>query len=331
MTALILLGQVGLPLLLLGWLAFWPAGSALGWLVQAAGVAAILFALARIAQWAVPVWWLPWAYGAVWLGLVLAGLAVFSGRPWLPAGTGGWALLALSSGLLALGGWFGGQALAGRAVPPVAVVDIANPFGPGHFLVGHGGSTPLVNGHMRTLDEAVARFRPWRGQSHAVDFFGLGPFGLRARGWRPADPAAYAISGAGLHAPCDGTVVAAVGDRPDFEVPQEDPVNRLVNHVILDCDAAWIVLAHMRQGRVTVAPGERVVTGARLGDVGNSGASTEPHLHIHAQRPGTVAAPISGDPLGLRIDGRFLVRGDRLRGRDRSQHGPFRANPRGSA
>jgi hypothetical protein len=316
MTALILLVQVFLPLGLLAWLAFWPAGSGLGWLAQAAGVAAILFALARIAQWAVPVWWLPWAYGALWLVLVIVGLAVLPARPMLPTGIGGWVMLALSTGLLGLGGWYGAQALAGRSLPPVTVVDIANPLGPGNFLVGHGGSNPLVNGHMRTLNDAVERFRPWRGQSYAVDFFGLGPFGLRARGWRPADPAACAIFGARLHAPCDGTVVAAEGTMPDFRVPQEDPVNRLGNHVILHCGEAWIVLAHMRQGSVTVAPGEGVMTGTLLGEVGNSGASTEPHLHIHAQRPGTAEEPIAGEPLALRIDGRFLVRGDRLRGPD---------------
>ena len=55
--------------------------------------------------------------------------------------------------------------------------------------------------------------------------------------------------------------------------------------------------------------------GIALGAVGNSGASTEPHLHIHAQRPAPEGAPpISGEPLALRIEGRFLVRGDRLAG-----------------
>ena len=55
--------------------------------------------------------------------------------------------------------------------------------------------------------------------------------------------------------------------------------------------------------------------GEPLGEVGNSGASTEPHLHIHAQRPAPDGAPpISDAPLALRIDGRFLVRGDRLTG-----------------
>jgi len=315
MTALILLVQVALSLALLGWLALVPAGSALGWLMQAASVAAILFALARIAQWAVPVWWLPWVYGGLWLVIMAAGCAALSTRPLMPAGAGNWAVVGLSVALLALGGWYGARAVAGRALPLVEVVDIANPFGPGHFLVGHGGSNPLVNGHMRTLDETVERFRPWRGQSYALDFFGLGPFGLRARGWRPADPAAYAIFGARLHAPCNGTVVAAEGAMPDFEVPQEDPVNRLGNHVILRCGEVDIVLAHMRQGSIAVAPGQTVTTGTLLGEVGNSGASTEPHLHIHAQRPGTLEQPISGEPLGVRIDNRFLVRGDRLSGR----------------
>ena len=102
---------------------------------------------------------------------------------------------------------------------------------------------------------------------------------------------------------------------PDFEVPNQDTVNRLGNHVILRCGGAEIVFAHMREGSVTVAPGDRVSVGDRVGEVGNSGASTEPHLHIHAQRPAPEGAPqISGEPLALRIDGRFLVRGDRLTG-----------------
>lgn len=317
MMALVLLTQVAVPLALLAWLFLLPAGSLAGLVLQAAGTGAVLFALARVAQWAVPVWWLPWVYAALWLAAVLAvGLRRGAdGQPMMPDTLAGWAGLALSVVLLGLGGWYGAKALAGKGLPPVEVVDIANPFGPGRYLVGHGGSTPLVNGHMRTLDPSVERFRPWHGQSYAVDFFGLGRWGLRARGWQPADPAAYAIFGAELRAPCAGTVVAAEGEMPDFEVPNEDTVNRLGNHVILRCGGAEIVLAHMRQGSIPVAPGDRVAVGDRLGEVGNSGASTEPHLHIHAQRPAPEGAPpISGEPLGLRIDGRFLVRGDRLNG-----------------
>ncbi len=318
MIAIVLLLQVALPLALLLWLAAAPLGSGLGFALQAAGIAAFLSALAHVAQWALPVWWLPWVYAGLWLVIVGTHLlrAHLAGLPLLSAGLWGWAGTGLALVLLGLGGWYGARALAGKSLPPVEVVDIANPFGPGRYLVGHGGSNPLVNGHVRTLDPTVERFRPWRGQSYAIDFFGRGPWGLRASGWQPADPAAYAIFGAPLVAPCAGTVVAAQGTRPDFEVPQQDSVNRLGNHVILRCGEAEIVFAHMRQGSVAVAPGDQVEVGDRLGEVGNSGASTEPHLHIHAQRPAPERAPLlSGDPLALRIDGRFLVRGDRLSGR----------------
>jgi len=100
---------------------------------------------------------------------------------------------------------------------------------------------------------------------------------------------------------------------PDFDVPNEDTVNRMGNHLILRCGNAEIVLAHMRQGSIPLSPGDAVALGDRLGEVGNSGASTEPHLHIHAQRPAPERAPpISGAPLALRIDGWFLVRGNLL-------------------
>lgn len=270
MVALILLTQIALPLALLVWLCLWPASNMVGLLLQTAGTAAFLFALARVAQWAVPVWWLPWLYGGLWLVVVAAALVRRGGGglPVLPDALSGLAAIALSIVLLGLGGWYGARAILGQRLPPVDVVDIANPFGPGRYLVGHGGSDPLVNGHMKTLDADVARFRTWRGQSYAVDFFGLGPWGLRARGWRPADPVAYAIFGAELRAPCAGRVVAAEGTMPDFEVPELDPVNRLGNHVILRCGAAEIVLAHMQQGSVTVATGEVVTVGDRLIDRG---------------------------------------------------------------
>lgn len=317
MTLMILIFQIAIPMMLIGWLAFLPAASLVGLMLQAMGTGAFLFALARVAQWAVPVWWFPWLYGGLWLVSFVISLSRVRSPllPLFPDKPLEWALFALSIALLGVGSWYGARALAGRHVPPVDIVDIANPFGPGRFLVGHGGSNKLVNGHLRTLDPEVERFRPWRGQSYAVDFFGLGPWGLRAAGWRPSDPNAYAVFGAELKAPCNGTIVRAEDTLPDFEIPDQDTVNRLGNHVILRCGEAEIVFAHMRQDSLSVAPGDDVVVGQRLGAVGNSGASTEPHLHIHAQRPAPEAAPpISGEPLALRIDGRFLVRGDRLNG-----------------
>lgn len=317
MTATVLTFQVLLPLALLAWLAFLPAGSLVGFVMQAAGIGIFLFALAKVGQWAVTVWWLPLVYGALWLVALVAWplKSNLAGLPLLPSGLSAWLFLAISILLFGIGGWFGTRALMGRSEPQVEVIDIENPFGLGRYLVGNGGSNAVVNAHMKTLDASIERFRRWRGQSYAVDFFGLGPFGLRAKGWRPTEPSAYAIFGAALHAPCAGEVVAAEGGMPDFLVPEQDQVNRLGNHVILRCDDVEIVFAHLQKGSVRVSSGDSLAIGDRLGEIGNSGASTEPHLHIHAQRPAPAGAPpISGEPLALRIDGRFLVRGDRLTG-----------------
>lgn len=308
--------QVALPLALLLWLALMPARNLLGLLLQVMGIGTFLLALALVAQWALPAWWLPRLYGALWLAIV-AGLVFRRERPargWLPSGIPGWAGLAISAGLVALGSWYSARALTAQ-VPPAPVVDIASPFGPGHYLVGHGGSDLLVNAHLKTLDSTEARYRPWRGQSYALDFFAIGPWGFRASSWQPPDPAEYAIFDARLHAPCAGLVVSADSQKPDHTVPQQDLVDRLGNYVILRCNngTADIVLAHMRQGSLAVQPGEVVQTGDYLGQVGNSGASTEPHLHIHAQRPAPEGQPlISGEPLALRIEGRFLIRNDHL-------------------
>ena len=49
--------------------------------------------------------------------------------------------------------------------------------------------------------------------------------------------------------------------------------------------------AHLRQGSVAVRTGQRVEAGDLLGEIGNSGSSTEPHLHFHvADGPSAVDA-----------------------------------------
>jgi murein DD-endopeptidase MepM/ murein hydrolase activator NlpD len=45
-------------------------------------------------------------------------------------------------------------------------------------------------------------------------------------------------------------------------------------------DGAYAAVAHLRQGSVLVRPGQRVSAGAELAECGNSGNSTEPHVHF---------------------------------------------------
>lgn len=97
-------------------------------------------------------------------------------------------------------------------------------------------------------------------------------------------------------------------------VPEPDPDRTKLagNHVLLDCGGTEVLLAHLQRGSVLVAPGEPVTTGQRRGMVGNSGNTTEPHLHVSAQRRQAGDALIGGVPVWVTVNGRHLVRNDRL-------------------
>ena len=84
------------------------------------------------------------------------------------------------------------------------------------------------------------------------------------------------------------------------------------NYVAINCGDFFVILAHLRQGSIAVATGDKVRTGAFLGQMGNSGNTSEPHLHLHAQRGLPAEAPLAGEPLWLTINNRFLVRNDTL-------------------
>jgi hypothetical protein len=109
-------------------------------------------------------------------------------------------------------------------------------------------------------------------------------------------------------APADGVVVEArdgvADNRPQVE--GSNPQDPAGNHVIVDLGfGEYALLGHLRRGSVRVRDGERVRAGQPLGRVGNSGNSSEPHLHFHLQNQPRLSAGI-GLPLsfrGLEVDG----------------------------
>ncbi len=141
----------------------------------------------------------------------------------------------------------------------------------------------------------------------------------------PLEPGVYLVVNGGrmygvrVLAPCAGRVLLAVDDLPDMQVPEVDRAHLAGNHVMLRCTghdvSADVLLGHLRPGSVQVRAGSAVAVGDWLGSAGNSGNSGEPHLHVHAQRPGPVDAPLGGDPLPILFAGHFAVRGDRIESR----------------
>lgn len=86
----------------------------------------------------------------------------------------------------------------------------------------------------------------------------------------------------------DGTVVATKDSIPE-NVPGANsravPITLETvggNHVIIDIGKGhYAFYAHLRPGSLRVKVGDRVKKGVVVGKVGNSGNSTEPHLHFH--------------------------------------------------
>ncbi len=97
-----------------------------------------------------------------------------------------------------------------------------------------------------------------------------------------------------VRAPGAGTVVAAVDDQPDWEIGRTSlpdsmvmarPASLYGNYVILDHgNGEFSLLAHLRQGSVTLRAGDRVRRGAAIGRVGFSGSVYTIHNHYQLQR-----------------------------------------------
>ena len=322
MSTLFLL-QLVVPLVLIAWMGLAPPRAWLAFWLQVVATATALWTMALLGIWLVPPWWAPHAFGAA-LALTV-GLGLRRRLPFvsaLPVAWGAWlcAGIFLVLGMASAYGLVG--ALRSRTVLPLAAVNLSFPMGPGRYLVVNGGSDIHTNAHLMTLDAGVPRFREWRGQSYGMDIVKLDAFGFRARGLLPADPKAYAIYGARVLAPCAGQVLLVVDGLPDMQVPEVDREHLAGNHVMLRCadadsnpnmnSGADVLLGHLQPGSVQVRAGASVAVGDWLGLVGNSGNTGEPHLHVHAQRPGPIGAPLGGDPLPILFSGRFPVRGDRI-------------------
>lgn len=88
-----------------------------------------------------------------------------------------------------------------------------------------------------------------------------------------------------VRAPAAGRVVAATGEHPDdgnFDLGGlcADELVMYGNVVVIDHgNGEMSVLAHLRQGSVSVRPGDAVRQGDVVARVGSSGSSLFPHLH----------------------------------------------------
>ena len=168
---------------------------------------------------------------------------------------------------------------------------------------------PPLRGPWRALHSPTSRV-PSHGTtmlalSHALDLLPVdergrtAPIGLRAL-LGTEEPDLFPGFGREVLAPAPGRVVSAVDGAEDhaarrglssvgYALTQRARLREgwaalAGNHVVLEIDGPGpercVALCHLQRGSVAVRPGESVRAGGLLGRCGNSGNSTEPHVHL---------------------------------------------------
>ncbi len=137
----------------------------------------------------------------------------------------------------------------------------------------------------------------------------------------------YYAFGQRLIAPCDGEIVLVVDGIKDNTPGIFNPYYVPGNTVILKtCNEEYLFFAHFKQHSIVIKQGQRVKQGELLGLCGNSGNSSEPHLHFHIQNIEnmTFATGIKCYFDTIQVHGEVNidyspVKGDKIRSLNRSQ------------
>ncbi len=245
-----------------------------GWVRAAAGVV-VLHAGLLLTLWARPgpiALWI-WYGGPIALTLVTAGLLVASLRSahrW-KHGVNAWQLLAYAG-----------------LVTVIFTLPVYDPYPSsyddrpsqvafrlpldGEVTVAWGGPTAEVNYHVFLPDQrwAYDLVVTWDGRTFRTDGVALDD---------------YLAYGLPVYAPAAGPVFAAGDGEPEVAIGAPRwGLAGLGNHVGIEvAPGEFLFVGHLQPGTVTVGVGDRVAAGQLLGRLGNSGNSSEPHVHLHLQ------------------------------------------------
>ena len=130
----------------------------------------------------------------------------------------------------------------------------------------------------------------WLAQRFAIDWVQYQTINGVRTTWKgpEAQNDSYFCYDQPIYSVADGTVVDMTDGLPE-NVPHSgkyaiaiDADNAAGNHVVVEiAPHRFVLYAHMRPGTVRVKIGDNVHVGEIVGHVGNTGSSTEPHLHLH--------------------------------------------------
>lgn len=190
----------------------------------------------------------------------------------------------------------------GRAIKPTSDSLLLKSPLTKKCIVVQGGGNRIQNLH-----------RVVEAQKQALDLVVIDKGGVRARGLIPKELTCYYSYGEKVVAPLDAVVARTEDGQDDLPIGEMDEKNPAGNFVFLHASNKTLVLAHLMKGSLSVREGDRVISGDAIGRIGNSGNTSEPHLHIHAVK-GCVLdeseALFHGKPIPLFFNSRYLRKGD---------------------
>jgi urea transporter len=127
----------------------------------------------------------------------------------------------------------------------------------------------------------------WR---HALDFIVVkNGLSFANKGGRLEDFYCYNLP---VLSPAYGQVWRIVHDVPDNRPGTVNVAANWGNFVLIRLyDGRFALVAHLRPGTITVAPGTWLRPGDIIGYCGNSGRSPQPHIHLHLQSSDGIGAP----------------------------------------
>lgn len=148
--------------------------------------------------------------------------------------------------------------------------DLILPF-KGEWMVSNGGRTAETNSHLHPDGKGP------ENQSYAYDF-------RRGHTGEGKDLTDYEVFGREVISPGDGIISQVLDGSRDVEIGERDRFMVFGNAVIIDHqNGEWSVLCHFKYDSIKVKVGDIVKKGDLLGLCGNSGNTSEPHIHFHLQ------------------------------------------------
>jgi murein DD-endopeptidase MepM/ murein hydrolase activator NlpD len=197
--------------------------------------------------------------------------------------------------------------ISGRAI---AVAHDAPLIGPplrgGPWLAANGPANG--SGHRRAMITLYGS--PYTAQRFAIDWVKIDDSTSTHHGDSANNANYYAEDNDAL-AVANGRVIEVKDSIPE-NVPGVNsravPINLETvggNHVIIDIGGGhYAFYAHLKPGSLRVKVGDRVTHGQVIGLVGNTGNSTEPHLHFHVS---DYPSPLGSEGIPYRYDSFQIV------------------------